>query len=202
MDKTIKYGDIVVYYNEPLHGGGMTFGQEFISAVKNKVGHCQHIFEFCAGPAFIGFSLLAEGLCDKLTVADVNPEAVKACGITVKENGLQEKVNVYLSDCLDDIPETEKWDLVVSNPPHFLATDEQYLEDIRRYDPGWTIHKKFYNDIGKYLKDDGIILFQENMKASKTEDFAEMIAENNLKIVDEFYVTTTSAFYFILSKQA
>ena len=119
MDKTIKYGDIVVYYNEPLHGGGMTFGQEFISAVKNKVGHSERIFEFCAGPAFIGFSLLAEGLCDKLTVADVNPEAVEACNMTVKENGLVDKVNVYLSDCLDDIPETEKWDLVVSNPPHF-----------------------------------------------------------------------------------
>ena len=83
-----------------------------------------------------------------------------------------------------------------------MATDEQYLEDIRRYDPGWTIHKRFYGDIGKYLKEDGVILFQENMKASKSENFINMIAGNNLKIVDEFYVTATSAFYFIMSQKA
>ena len=38
---------------------------------------------------FIGFSLLAHGICDKLTVADVNPEAVECCKKTVKENKLE-----------------------------------------------------------------------------------------------------------------
>ena len=36
-------------------------------------------------------------------------------------NGLQDRVRVYLSDGLNGIPSSEKWDLVVSNPPHFLA---------------------------------------------------------------------------------
>lgn len=202
MYKTVRYGDIDVYYEESLHGGGMTFGQEFISAVKKKVGPIEHLFEFCAGPGFIGFSLLAEGLCKKLTLADINPAAVESCRETIRANSLSEKVSVYLSDCLDDIPETEKWDLVVSNPPHFESSQAEYESDIRRFDPGWTIHRRFYRDISKYLKPNGTILFQENMKASSTEDFLEMIRQNGLAVTDEYYVTSTSAFYFVTSKPA
>ena len=102
-------------------------------------------YEWCAGPGFIGFSLLAHGLCETLCLADVNPEAVAACRRTVRENALDDRVSVYRSDNLADIPAAERWDLVVSNPPHF---DDRSPGQLRYHDPRWSIHRGFFDGRG------------------------------------------------------
>ncbi|MFH1753856.1 MAG: class I SAM-dependent methyltransferase [Candidatus Omnitrophota bacterium] len=200
-----KYKNIEVSYLPDLDGGGMGFGQEFVQVVKEKLGRVGHLFEFCAGPGFIGFSLLANGLCDRLTLADINPEACKVCEETVKKNGLQDKVSVYLSDCLDSIPQDEKWDLVVSNPPHWVTPDDAKREegmadtkDIKKFDLGLEIHKRFYRNIHKHLKPGGSILLQENGRATKPEDFTELLRENNLAVKDIFKAKPLSALQCIL----
>lgn len=170
--------------------GGSGFGQQYIPVVKEKIGRVNHIFEFCAGPGFIGFSLLANNLCEKLTLTDVNPEAVELCKETVKNNNLESRVSVYASDCLDNIPEAEKWDLVVGNPPHWVCVDEnERQKDILSFDPNLEIHRKFYQDIKKFLKPSGSVLLQENKKATSIGDFREMIEGNGLKIIDVFQYT-------------
>ncbi len=187
MRKYIKYNNIEVVYLDHLMGGGDWFGQQFIPVVKEKIGRVNHIFEFCAGPGFIGFSLLANDLCDKLTLADINSEAVEVCKETIRNNNLESKVSAYISDCLDNIPETEKWDLVVGNPPHVFCADEsQYKKNITLFDPNFKIHRKFYQDIRKFLKPSGSILLQEHRESTGIDDFKEMIEENGLKIIDVF----------------
>ena len=53
-------------------------------------------FEWCAGPRFIGFSLLGHGLCDTLCLADINPEAVSACERTIADNALTDRVSAIV----------------------------------------------------------------------------------------------------------
>ena len=98
----------------------MTIGQDYIRML-NVLGFTQvdRIFEFCSGPAYIGYSLLAHGFCKNLTLADINPEAIKCVRKTASYNNVEHLVNIYHSDIFESIPETEKFDLVVSNPPHF-----------------------------------------------------------------------------------
>jgi methylase of polypeptide subunit release factors len=179
----ISYGDIKVVYKGLLDGGGTSFGQQYVPVVRDKFGHVPHIFEFCAGPGFIGFSLLAHGLCDKLTLADINPHAVAMCRETVRRNKLEDRVSVYLSDGLKDIPATEQWDLVVGNPPHFVTNDEQeYKGYIRRFDPDLRIHQEFYTNIAKHLTPTGVVLLQENREGMPPEIFSTMITENKLVV--------------------
>lgn len=193
MRKYVKYNNLEVVYLDHLDGGGSGFGQQYISIVKEKIGPVDHVFEFCSGPGFIGFSLLANNLCKKLTLADINPEAVEVCKETIKNNNLESKVSAFVSDCLDNIPETEKWDLVVGNPPHWFCTDEnQYKKDIRMFDTNFRIHQKFYRDIRKFLKPSGSILLQENKEATSIDDFREMIEKNRLKIIDVFSIAPSS----------
>jgi len=184
--QTVTYGDIEISYRPELDGGGTDFGQEFVPVVRRRFGRLEHAFEFCAGPGFIGFSLLANNLCDRLTLADINPAAVDACRRTIRDNQLESRVSVYLSDCFDDIPATERWDLVVSNPPHFLSTQDAYRDDLLARDPDWSIHRRFYSGIGEFLKPHGSILFQENRLGSRPEDFVGMISAGGLKVVDVF----------------
>src|SRR5690349_9794644 len=116
----VRYGDIDVYYKRFLDGGGTGFGQDFLRLFRSRRMPTQaRVFEWCAGPGFIGFSLLGFGLCDTLCLADINSDAVRACERTVAYNRLEERVSIYHSDNLDNIPASERWDLVVGNPPHF-----------------------------------------------------------------------------------
>jgi 16S rRNA G966 N2-methylase RsmD len=185
---TVKYKNLVVYYTKELDGGGKVFGQDFIPVVKKKFPKASRICEVCSGPGFIGFSLLANGLCDTLCLIDVNPKAIEICKKTISKNHLEDKVKVYLSDGLSNIPPNEKWDLLVSNPPHFEydfgTTKEEFLIAV---DPEWKMHREIYKDVGNYLSKNGSILFYENIEGSKPHIFSEMILENNLELVECFW---------------
>ena len=140
----------------------------------------QRAFEWCTGPGFIGFSLLAHGLTETLCLADVNPEAVAACRRTVARNALENRVAVYFSDNLKDIPASEQWDLVVSNPPHFVDTS---FGQLRYHDPDWRVHRGFFGAVARHLKPGGVVVLQENNAGSTPDTFTPMIAEAGLKVV-------------------
>jgi len=184
--RKIRFKNISVYYLLELHGGGATFGQDFITAVKDKIGRVDTICEFACGPGFIGFTLLAYGLCEKLCLIDVSPLAIKTCKKTIKENQLEDRVQVYLSDVLDGVPKSEKWDLVVSNPPHFQGTTEDYKNNELTFDPDWRIHKKFYREIFRHLNKEGSILFQENKMGGSALIWREMISKSKFGFVKVF----------------
>ncbi len=80
-----NYNNIIVYWIPGLDGGGRTYGQQFVPVVESLFGKVDRIHEFCAGPGFIGFSLLAAGLCDSLCLSDINPLAVELLKATVKK---------------------------------------------------------------------------------------------------------------------
>lgn len=175
------YAGVRVSYKPHLDGGGSTFGQDFVPLLRRRgMPKAQRAFEWCAGPGFIGFSLLAHGLCETLCLADVNPEAVAACRRTIARNALEDRVAVYHSDNLADIPPSEQWDLVVSNPPHFVDTS---FGQLRYHDPDWRVHRGFFGGVARHLKPGGVIVLQENNEGSTPATFAPMIAEAGLKVV-------------------
>ena len=195
----VRYAGIGISYREELDGGGTEFGQDFISFFTARGMPKQtRIFEWCSGPGFIGFSLLGHGFCESLCLADINPEAVASCKRTVEVNGLSDRVSVYQSDNLKNIPHSEKWDLVISNPPHFV---DQYEGDLRAHDPDWRIHREFFATIGDFLNVGGVIVLQENNRGSTVETFRQMIEQSGLEIVftdgDLPALTKKSEFYYI-----
>jgi SAM-dependent methyltransferase len=178
--RSATLGGIRVSFKTHLDGGGSSFGQDFIPFLRDRgMPRVPRAFEWCAGPGFIGFSLLGHGLCESLCVADVNPEAVAACRRTVALNGLGGQVSVYHSDNLAGIPPAEQWDLVVSNPPHFDET----TQDLRSSDSGWHIHRCFFDAVGRFLKPGGVIVLQENNAGSTLDDFRPLIEQACLSIV-------------------
>src|SRR3989344_2262341 len=178
--KTVLVKGISIYYQPTLDGGGMDMGQDLIPIAKELFGTVDHVCEFASGPGFVGFSFLAEGLCRKLTLIDVNPDAIKACKKTIDANGLNNRVTVLLSDGLKDVPNSAKWDLVISNPPHINGSADEYKSDIINIDPGWKIHKEFYAKISKHLVTNGSILFSENAVGSSPKLWKKLIEKNKL----------------------
>jgi 16S rRNA G966 N2-methylase RsmD len=178
--RTVRYGDLRVHYKKHLDGGGSSFGQGYIPFLTTRGMPKQpRVYEWCSGPAFIGFSLLAHGLCETLCLADVNEDAVDACRRTVRTNRLSDRVSVYESDNLKGIPASEQWDLVVGNPPFY---PDRYAAEIRAYDEDWRLHRGFFAGIGRHLKPGGVILLQEANDGSTPETFRGMIEEAGFSI--------------------
>ena len=169
----VRYGDIDVYYKRFLDGGGREFGQDFLRLFRSRRMPAQaRLFEWCAGPGFIGFSLLAHGFCDTLCLADVNPAAVRAARMTVHRNRLADRIAIYRSDNLKDIPAAERWNVIVSNPPHF--DDLDFKDENKLYDRDWRLHRDFFRDSPRFLAPNGVIVLQENNQGSTAETFHRM----------------------------
>lgn len=164
----------------------MIFGQDLVPVVKKLFGKVKRICEFGAGPGFIGFSLLANDLCESLCLIEVNPDAIEACIQTVKENDLASKTSVYRSWGLRQVPRNERWDLVVSNPPHFRGSPQEYAMDLINIDPHWGIHKEFYKEVPNFLPVGGSVLFLENLKGSTPRLWRQMIEASYLEFVKCF----------------
>jgi len=204
MEVIDHYNGIRVFSARRLAGGGRAYRQEYLNTLE-KLPAVNRIFEWCAGPAFIGFSLLGAGHCNTLCIADINPENVEVCQRTIRENGLEGTVSVYLADCFDGIPETEKWDMVVGNPPHHLGDREEHKVKagithkgkkwIVSHDYKWETHRKFYIGLYKHLKEDGLSLIYENGVGSKPSDFIPMAKQGGLYAA---YTTPTgrNPFYY------
>lgn len=175
---------IKVVFTRDLDGGGTNFGQDYLRILKQENLKVRHAIEWCCGPAFIGFSLLANGFCERLTLIDINPLAIDAVKNTIKKHRLENVVQIHHSDSLDSVPRGEPWDLVVGNPPH-SGTDEHFDwgPDLIYKDLGWHIHRRFFEKVGQHLSPDGIILLQENSDCSTPETFAEMAEANGFKSI-------------------
>jgi predicted RNA methylase len=175
------YGGIRVHFKPHLDGGGSTFGQDLITFLElQHMPRQRRVFEWCAGPGFIGFSLLSRGLAETLCLADINPEAIEACQRTISDNSLGERVSVYLSDGLKDIPTGERWDLVVSNPPHFA---DDRVGDLRSHDADWHLHREFFSSVSRFLNPSATIVLQENNRGSTAETFRPIIDEAGLTMI-------------------
>lgn len=165
-----EYKGLNIEYSRELDGDGRSMATMFVEFIKDNYKDklpFDCCYEWCSGPGFIGFALLAENICKHLVLADINPKAVDVAKRTIKQNGLSDKVSVYLSDNLKEIPKKHKFDLVVSNPPNYYCLNplhpsyESLSGDLRPNDPVWKIHKEFYRTIGEFLNEDAVLCIEE-----------------------------------------
>lgn len=186
--EVFKANGIDIYFRPNQNGGGMHFGQDYVSVVSQRYGRVKKIYEFCSGPAFIGFSLLGAGLCEQLILSDIFAPVKESINKTIRENELSSATKFYEMKGVSSLPEHDI-DLVVSNPPHFSKPVPwlNHIEQRVYFDNNWEIHKEFYANIKRKLAPNGIILLQENALGSCLNDFEEMIIEAGLTVKDTFF---------------
>jgi len=204
--ETVNCGGIDVSHAPNLDGGGPRTWPYFVDAVREHVGPVGHAYEWCAGPGYIGFALLGAGLCERLTVADINPDAVAACRETVARNGLEDRVNVYESDNLAGIPADERWDLVVGDPPHFPEPLPRHVEQgfvLRSVDAGWALHREFFRTLTPHLRPGARLLLSESWVAGDHQAmFEQMIRDAGLELTRPAWELGFNRRYCLLAQWA
>lgn len=144
--------------------------EEAIQVMRPKM----KILDMCTGSGCIVLSILK--MCrEKYYMtdlqgigADVSEEALKVA----RENGRRLGVPVtwIQSDLFAKIPEEEKYDVIVSNPPYIeTAVIDTLQEEVRLHDPyialdgkedGLYFYRRIISEAGKYLKTQGKLMFE------------------------------------------
>lgn len=191
MNRTISISGLDVIIHPPggqsvIDGGGHEIHQELIECVQTWYPDriFKNCFEWCSGPGTLGFSVLGSKLAEHICLADIYPTSLNAIQETVELNNVQSCVSIYLSDNLKSIPPTEKFDLVVGNPPHFSTPIQQldFVEQRLYVDDNWQLHKEFFETIGNYLLPNAKIILFESVWGSSVDTFKSMIEDNGFKI--------------------
>lgn len=181
--------DGLVFYDfaDPLlYGGGTVHAPDFLRTIfQLRLGPVDRLCDFCAGTGYIGFSLLAKGLCKTLCCVDRDKASINAVKLTATVNEISDRVITYISDGLKDVPQTEKWDLLVANPPQLLFRNDSDHDTRFTFDPDWQLHRSTYSMLKNYMKPGGHAIFLEARYETSAETFAPMVEAGGGKILAE-----------------
>lgn len=143
---------------------------DYINILLKEIGERRlDVLDMFAGSGVIGFSLRKEAPIRSISFAEVNYWAVRSMRKTMA-NDAQLGGKIWLSEGMTGVPQSERYDLIVGNPPHA----NMKLEGPRLLpgaDPAWEAHHIFFRDAWKYMKPGGRILFIESRSAEIVENF-------------------------------
>lgn len=189
-------GGVFVKYPRKLDGGGLNFKDDLVDVVR-KTGKYSYnrAYEWCAGFGVLGYELLGMGICNHIVFSDMYKDAIDNCIETAKSNNLVKYVTTYHSNKVGNIPTSEKWDLVISNPPH-CDNLEQFKEAVKTdyesdpknldnsirlcVDENYEIHKEFFTNIKNHLTLDADVYLIE---AYYSENMIHMAKFHGLRLV-------------------
>lgn len=169
-------------YSATNDGGGTSIGLDFKNIFQTyyynkKFKRC---LEWCSGPGFIGFDLLLNDFCSELTLIDNHQPALDNVTNSLSAYNGDLSVRTFCLDTIASLPASEKFDLIVANPPHFSKPvyhqENIFKNETRIYlDQDWAIHRDFFQNISKNLAPDGIILLQESSWGCNYDSFDEFL---------------------------
>ena len=181
--------NLSVFYEKRFDGGGTTFGFNAItkSNIVDKIQDQGDVLEICSGPGFIGYTLLKYNKANRLVLSDINPEVRDGIEITNRFNNL--KVEFIQSDCFDSMEGSNKFDTIVSNPPHFKTERPNGYrsseEKLISLDYDMQFHKKFFESAHRYLNPNGKIVLIENCDGVTEEDIRVLSNQHfSVELVD------------------
>ncbi|MCU1285369.1 MAG: hypothetical protein JWO13_1719 [Acidobacteriales bacterium] len=188
LEPAVDYDGLVVFdFADPmLFGGGAVHAPDFLRALMQlRIGPCERLCDFCGGVGYIGYSLLSRRFCKTLCFVDLNARAIDAVNFTARHNGIENLVTTYVSDALDQVPENERWDLVVCNPPQLLPRVQTDKDTVMTFDPEWRLHRKFYSNLKNYMNPGAHAVVMGARYETTAKTFQPMIEAGGGRVVAE-----------------
>lgn len=189
---------IKISFSHLLDGGGANCSEDIVNTIKSlRQSKYQNTLEWCAGMGAIGFDILGHDLAERVVFQDAITFAEPSIIRNALDNDFLDRVKVIISDTVGNLPEEEKFDLVVANPPHvddffaFLRNSKMqrgnplsFLSAARMcVDHKFSAHKEFFKNIRKYLTDDADLLLIENTDNFTLKGWAR---ENGLQHINSY----------------
>lgn len=146
-----------------------------------------NIIDLCTGSGALGISIAKNSEKDvNVKLLDISDSALMVANKNINKNGVSDKVSTLKSDLLEEIDESDKYDMIVSNPPYIktdvIATlqEEVQKEPVLALDggkDGLDYYIRIIKEAKTILKNNGIIIFE--IGYDQLDDIKNIIKENN-----------------------
>lgn len=152
-----------------------------INYVKENFKEPIDIIDLGTGSGVIGLTLEKKVSTNSVDLVDISEEVLEVTNKNCEL--LNSKANIILSDMFENIPNTKKYDLVISNPP-YIKTDEEIEEIVKNNEPhialyggedGLDFYKKILYNVKPHLKEKSIISFE--IGYTQAEDIKKIVQE-------------------------
>ena len=152
-----------------------TLCEEAIALIKRR-GY-KICLDLCAGSGCIGISIA--NICGtEVTLADISEAALSLCRENAETNGVNART--IKTDMLDEI--TDKYDIIVCNPPYLTASDMASLQRELTFEPanalyggvdGLDFYRRIARDYAQRLNKDGALALEVGIH--QAEEVAKML---------------------------
>lgn len=130
----------------------------------------ERVLDMCTGSACIAIAIaLAFDGETQVDAVDISDDALEVANINIQAYGLEDIVTPIKSDLFDALPEGDKYDLIVANPPYVDKDDlesmpEEYLKEpdlaLGSGDDGLDCAKRILQRAADFLTDEGVLIME------------------------------------------
>lgn len=154
--------------------------------IKQKRIQSPKIIDLGVGSGVIAVTLALELPNCKVTALDISAEALEIAKKNAADLGASEKISFIESDYFAHVPDGEKFDLILANPPYISEDEYKELPPEVLADPkvsltsdhdGLAAIMTILRDAPKYLKPNGRIMFE--IGYNQAEKVADLTSQNN-----------------------
>lgn len=142
--------------------------EEVINSALDFLDSNSVVLDMCSGSGFIGLTIFDKKKCF-VTMVDNDPNAISKIKLNQKVNNIySNKIEIIESDLFKNLDVNKKYDLIISNPPYIpknVLLDESVTlwenkNALFAEDEGNYFYKRIIEDGKKFLKKNGIMIFE------------------------------------------
>ncbi len=148
-----------------------------LKKLKGKINDELHILDLGTGSGCIILSLLSELKFSTGIGIDISEKALNIAKLNAKKFDLIKRMNFKISNWFDNLENTDKFDIIVSNPPYIPINEWKSLDlNVLNFEPkraltdnydGLKNYKIIADNAKKFLKKDGFIVLEIGYNQSK-----------------------------------
>lgn len=130
----------------------------------------ERVLDMCTGSGCIAIAIALQFKYEcEVDAVDISPDALDVASINITNFSLEDVVYPIQSDLFDNLPEGDKYDLIVANPPYVDAQDLHSMPDeygcepaiaLGSGDDGLDCVRRILANARKFLKDDGVLIVE------------------------------------------
>ena len=145
-------------------------GWAFLTGLKTQDSRPKTALDFGTGSGCIAIAIAAKCPTAQVVAVDISADAIAVAKQNAASNGVSDRVEFRCGDGFATVNGTDKFDLIVSNPPYIASGEIATLEtEVREFDPrgaldggtdGLDFYKRLAADAGAFLNPGGKIMVE------------------------------------------
>lgn len=129
----------------------------------------ERVLDMCTGSGCIAIAIALQFEDAQVDAVDISPDALDVAQINIQSYNLENRVFPIKSDLFDELPEGDKYDLIVANPPYVDEYDLESMPEEYHAEPaialgsgpdGLNHARRILAKAGNFLTEDGILIME------------------------------------------